>query len=302
MPRRTEAKRLAQAQDALDGALASLGISREDSLSSPRPGEVILTYHPLRDGRWAGFAATTRGVEVNLFKLPPETATEREQSKVLLTPFRSAIKASQSVRVLPYGPLRSVDFHALPFEGGEPLIASHLVVYSLDLPVHSFPASTNGQHVALVVSDPQGNLPEASQEVKVVVDAIRTWGVSWKSVTLQSQKAKSEDVIAALPTADFFHYAGHGVFAGFAGWDSKLPLAEGSRLTLGDVLALRRSPDWIVLSACDTAQTSQEAPGEGIGLANAFLLAGAKGVVAATHRVTDRSTNRLMREPTKIGS
>jgi CHAT domain-containing protein len=103
-------------------------------------------------------------------------------------------------------------------------------------------------------------------------------------------------VLEALPNARLFHYAGHGVFAGFAGWDSELPLAESSRLTLGDVLSLRPPPAWVVLSSCDAGRSSEEAPGEGIGLANAFLLAGSRVVVAATRPVADLSTKDLMLE------
>ena len=75
-----------------------------------------------------------------------------------------------------------------------------------------------------------------------------------------------------------------------------LPLAKQSRLTLSDVLSLPRSPDWIVLSACDAAHTSEEAPGEGVGLANAFLLNGSRVVVAARRLVPDRSAKELMDE------
>jgi cellulose synthase operon protein C len=291
-----EAARLAEARDSLDNALASLGDIGEGSLSPPRLDEVILAYHPLPKGRWAGFAATVRGITVKTFKLPPETATNEELSQILLKPFQAAIAASQYVRVLPYGPLRSVDFHALPFAGGEPLLASHLVVYSLDLPVRSSPALTGGRQMALVVSNPQGNLPAANEEAKVVADAIRTWGPDWRLEALQSRKARSEAVLRELPTTRLFHYAGHGVFAGFAGWDSELPLAGNSRLTLGDVLALQAAPAWIVLSACDAGRSSEEAPGEGIGLANAFLLAGSQAVVASPRRVSDLSAKDLMRE------
>jgi len=103
-------------------------------------------------------------------------------------------------------------------------------------------------------------------------------------------------VLAALPGAGLFHYAGHGIFAGFAGWDSALSLAEDSRLTLGDVLALRPAPAWVVLSSCDAGRSSEQAPGEGIGLANAFLLAGSQAVVAATRPVDDHAARELMRE------
>ncbi|HSS52664.1 MAG TPA: CHAT domain-containing protein, partial [Thermoanaerobaculia bacterium] len=76
----------------------------------------------------------------------------------------------------------------------------------------------------------------------------------------------------------------------------ELPLADQSRLTLSDILALSPTPDSIVLSACDAGRTSEEAPGEGVGLANAFLLAGAREVVAARQVVPDASANELMAE------
>jgi len=103
-------------------------------------------------------------------------------------------------------------------------------------------------------------------------------------------------VRAALPGASLFHYAGHGTFAGFAGWDSVLELADGSSLTLGDLLSLRQAPAWVVLSSCDAGRSSEQAPGEGIGLAHAFLLAGSQAVIAATRKVPDSIARDLLGE------
>jgi hypothetical protein len=290
-------QQLAAARDALDGMLASLGAPEEGRLSPPGPGEVILAYFPLRADKWAGFADTTvRDVEVSTFKLPPGTPTDEELSQALLKPFQAALEASEQVRVLSYGRLRSVSFHALPFDGAGPLLAKHLVVYSLDLPVHAPPALASGQPLALLVSDPLGDLPAARKEARLVANAIRAKNPNWKLQLLPGEEASFEAVRKELPNARLFHYAGHGVFAGFAGWDSELPLAGDSRLTLGDVLALHAAPPWVVLSSCDTALSSAEAPGEGIGLANAFLLAGSQQVVAATSLVTDLSSKDLMSE------
>ncbi len=293
--REAQAARLAAAQDTLDRALASLGPGRlgAANLSPPQRSEVILAYHPLREG-WAGFAATEREIDVATFDLPDGELSDSELAGLLLAPFSRAIRLAERVRVLPYGRLRAVDFHALPFEG-EPLLARHVVVYSLDLPIRLSPALP-ARPMALLVSDPEGDLPAARQEADAVSTAIRGWGSRWSFKPLNGPQAQAGAVRVALPAAGFFHYAGHGVFAGFAGWSSALPLADGSRLTLGDVLALRRAPAWVVLSACDAARSSEEAPGEGIGLANAFLLAGSQAVVAARRPVADRSTRDLMRE------
>lgn len=294
-----EVAKLREAQEALDSALDVLPNAGEDKLSAPAPGEVILAYHPLPEKRWVAFAATAQGIEVATFDLPAPLPTDpADLSRLLLKPssaFRLAIKGSKSVRVLPYGSLRSVDFHALPFDGDRPLLATHLVTYSLDLPVHA-PQPLSGQPTALVVSNPTSDLRTAEGEGKTVVAAIQHWNGRWKPDLLNGPAAQSDRVLRVLPGASFFHYAGHGTFGGFAGWSSELPLANRSRLTLSDVLSLTRTPDWIVLSACDAAHTSEEAPGEGVGLASAFLLAGSKGVVAARQRVPDPSANALMYE------
>jgi cellulose synthase operon protein C len=294
---------LAQAQQDLDRAVAGLGdpLDRgESSLSPPGQGELILAYHPVPKG-WVGFAAHEGDVEVSKFEMaagPP--SDPQAQARLLLAPFRKTIEHAVRIRVLPYGVLRSVDFHALPF-GGEPLLAHHLVVYSLDLPVHPGRPSPapSGRSVALLVSNPQsdqGYLPAAQQEAKTVAEAIGNWGHGWTLKRLDGKEASSSAVSAALLDADLFHFAGHGSFAGFAGWDSALPLADRSRLTLGDVLMLHPVPKWVVLSACDAGRSSEQAPGEGIGLANAFLLAGAQAVIAATRPVVDNDARDLLSE------
>jgi len=295
--------KLAEARKNLDAAMAAFGAPEdqgEGSLSPPRPGEVILAYHPLPQG-WVGFAAHSGGIEVTRFKLLPgalarirPSMSQEDLARVLLAPFRAVLARSGRVRILSYGPLQSVDFHALPL-GAEPLLAHHAVTYSLDLgsrPSTAAPAPP----VALLVADPEGNLPAAHQEADAVGAAIRAWGQGWSLKTLEGPAAGAKAVYPELSGAVLFHFAGHGNFAGFAGWDSALRLAAGSRLTLSDLLALPRAPSWVVLSACDSGHSSEQAPGEGVGLAQAFLLAGSQGVIAATQTVDDRKTRDLIGE------
>lgn len=287
---------LARAQKDLDRAVADLGDPGnhgEGRLAPPRQGEVVLAYHPLPKG-WVGFAAHDQEIEVSIFDLPGSQSDPEVLAEKLLMPFRRILERSERVRVLPYGQLRSVDFHTLPF-GGEPLLARHLVVYGLDLPNHPEPIQVGG-HVALLVADPQGNLPEARKEAAAVGASIRAWKRDWTLKRLDGTAANAKAVRTALPDATLFHYAGHGTFAGFGGWDSVLPLADGTPLTLSDLLALRRAPAWVVLSSCQAGRSSEQAPGEGIGLAHAFLLAGSQAVVAATQDVPDPIARDLMSE------
>jgi CHAT domain-containing protein len=296
------AARLAEARRDLDAAMAAFsppGDRDEGSLSPLRADEVLLLYHPLPQG-WVGFAASARGLDVARITLPPGVFSRRrlrvspaDLSRVLLEPFRSTLAQTERVRVLPYGPLRAVDFHALPLLG-EPLLSRHTVSYSLDLGSRAS-AVLPARPTALLVADSEGNLPAARQEADFVGATIRSWGRGWSLRRLDGQAATGAAVRQALPGSDLFHFAGHGSFAGFAGWESALRLSDGS-LTLSDLLALRRVPPWIVLSACESGHSSEQAPGEGVGIAQAFLLAGAKGVIAATRNVDDRTARDFIAE------
>jgi tetratricopeptide (TPR) repeat protein len=295
---------LDKARKELDLAMAELSDPRtleEGRPSPPAPGEVILAYHPLPQG-WVGFAADSTGIQaVATFDLPENAlAHPRElQSlaalapRLLGPPFEAVIQRARLVRVLPFGPLRLVDFHALPFAQAT-LLAKVPVVYGLDLPTHLSTAPA-GRPVALLVANPENNLPEAEKESKIVADTVRGWGRGWNPERLDNQDASEEAVRQALLGADLFDFAGHGVFEE-SGWDSALLLAAGSRLTPRDLLTLKRVPSWVVLSTCGGGLSSKEAPGEGIGLAQAFLLAGSRAVVASTRPVRDTEARAFVEE------
>jgi CHAT domain-containing protein len=188
---------------------------------------------------------------------------------------------------LPYGWLRAIDFHALPFRG-EPLVASVAVEYALDLPA-ARPAIASG--AALVVSDPTDDLPATRVEAAAV--AVRLRDAGWSVVRVEGRDATSARVRQELPRAALFHYAGHGLFAGHDGIESALPLASGGSLTLGDIFALGATPSRVVLSGCDAARTTESDGAEGLGLAQAFVLAGADFVIAPWRKVDDASAATL---------
>ena len=286
---REQAAREAEADAAkrlLDQAFQVLPRERsQEEPPAPRPGELILAYHPLPHG-WVGFAADGKTVQAQRFELPADLSRLDELASRLLLPFRASIERAKRIRILPGGPLQGIDFPALPF-GGDVLLAKAPVVYGLDLPVSTAPA-VQKRH-ALLVADPRDDLQGARDEVREVLRALKSASQPWISEELKSAEASSEAVRERLSTVDLLHYAGHGSFSGFGGWDSSLLLADKTRLTLGDVLALDdRVPAWVVLSACDTGRSSTEVPVESLGLAHAFLLAGSRAVVASVRPAKDR--------------
>jgi CHAT domain-containing protein len=192
------------------------------------------------------------------------------------------------VRVLPFGALKGVDFHALPFDG-DILLAWRPVVYGLDVqtPVAA-PRQRTGTLRALVLADPRGDLPDARGEARDVGRALGAHGTGWSAEILP--EATDEGALyGRLGGCDLFHYAGHAQSAGAGGWESMLLLAHDTSLTLADLLALPRSPAWVVLSGCDTGRQAGAGSVEVPSLAHAFLLAGARGVIAAVRPIGDRA-------------
>ncbi len=284
-------------QSLLDRAFSVVGdpaVGPADALAPPRDGELLLAYHPLPSG-WVAFAADGRTVGEHRFELPEEVLEQPgELAERLLVPFRDRIEGARRIRILPYGPLREVDFHALPF-AGDVLVAGRPVVYGLDLQARAQPARPPGRR-ALLVADPRDDLPGTRQEAGAVRAALQAQAPPWVVADLASAAATPEAVLHGLAGSDLLHYAGHGTFGGFGGWESGLLLAEPTRLTVSDLFALPRAPAWVVLSGCETGLASAEAPVEGLGLAQVFLLAGSSAVVASVRPVEDRSTLLFVHE------
>lgn len=294
------AREYAQAKRVLDSALTALGsVADQATPAQPRPGELVLAYHPLPSG-WVGFAADGQEVVVTRFELPPAVLGRPAELAGLLlpAPFRARIERAARIRVVPYGTLRAVDFHALPYGGrGHILLERCPVVYGLDLALatHGRSPQAQGMH-ALVVANPtiaRRDLPAAEVEATIVAAALAAQRPAWRVESLRGASATADAVRDALRRAALLHYAGHGSFSGFGGWESELPLAGDTRLILRDLLALGRVPPWVVLSGCDTGKAGLEAPVEGLNLAHAFLLAGSRAVIAATKPVEDRAAQAL---------
>jgi cellulose synthase operon protein C len=282
----------------LDDALETLGSPPAGGpIEPPRAGELLLAFHPLPGG-WVAFAADVNSIAVHPFALDAGLLADPQAlAREVLEPFHDEIERAQRIRILPYGSLRSLDFHALPFTG-DVLLKAKPVIYGLDVPT-KLEASNHGrpgEPRALLVADPNDNLPGALAEVEEVGRAIAAWKPSWPVARLTAAAARADVVRGQLDTLDLFHFSGHGVFEGFGGWDSRLRLADETSVTIGDLLALERAPRWVVLSGCDTGRSGAEARIEGLGIANAFLLAGSRAVVASVRPVDDKTTLRLFAE------
>lgn len=277
-----------QVQESLDRVVALFDAAAATSADLPDAGhgELQIAMFPTDDG-WFALAGDANGTEAVRLGDDPANLDDLALAERLLVPLADRIARAGRVRFLPYGGLRTRDFHALPFRG-DVLLARVSIAYGFDLP--SEPGLDEG--APLIVVDPRGDLPAARRDAEAVSAALRS-ATGRDPMVLADRQATAEAVRDHLD-AVVLHYAGHGVFAGPGGFDSALPLAGGSTLAVGDILTAPRVPRLAVLLGCETARSDAAASAEAVGgLAQAFLAAGSETVVAAMRPVGDTHAARL---------
>ncbi len=289
LARVTEARRVQEAnlRGAIEQAVSSDARHRSIDVPPTLP-DVTLLYRPIRDS-WVGFVVEGGRVSAREIGPPPADTSSEALSAWLLGPFSAELRRAPRVRVLPSSALRGVDFHALLLDG-EPLISRVPVEYSLDLGAAPDPPGAPVE--SLIVSDPSRDLTAARAEGDAIALAL---GAVGSVHVLSGDEATQAAVTEQLTAASIFHYGGHGVFAGRDGWESALALASGERLGVSDVLLLPSAPRLATLSSCFAAQAADEASAEGLGVANAFVLAGSRAVVAPTRAVNDAVAAEMSR-------
>jgi hypothetical protein len=197
--------------------------------------------------------------------------------------------------------------------GGAPLLAHWAVASAPNLEVAMASARTPAapspdrreDHSAasprmLVVANPAvpGDyqfppLPRAEEEAALIATLFDT------PMLLVGERATKTDVIAGIPRAVSVHLAVHGIADARAPGASYLLLrgASGEREPLTAEELLRLDLGWnqlVVLAACESSLRSSTLAASTFGLAEAFLAAGARSVVASGWAVDDAETSRFM--------
>jgi cellulose synthase operon protein C len=257
--------------------------------STPR---VALLVHPLPHSLLL-VASRDSGVE---FREIPG-ALDRERDDEL-----SARIARAAAPLLAGAPRVHLHVHrtlaALPLDRSLAALLGVPIAFAVDAPPRDRGARCGGDRRALLVANPQQNLWAASATARALQRDLARMG--FQVDTLEGPQATRAAVEGHLtdPCTALLQYDGHGVAAaalaehrgpGLAGdrAGDALVLAGGDLLTASDVLGLPRVPPAVVLNGCTTA-----AP-EGLGLAQAFVLAGAEQVVASLGPIAADDAARL---------
>ncbi len=262
--------------EAMDKLLSLRPPPMAETLAQPAAGELWLL--PWRGGG-GGFLIGAHKTEFS--PLPDFSA------RSWLATFGPQLKKAQRWVVLSHGG-DADDLHRASFDD-TPALKHLSVVYGLDLPPLPEPEEPAQ---ALVLADAKGDLPRARREGLEVAQKLEGQGL--RVLHWSADAVTRRAVAQKLSRADWLHVAGHGLFAGDDGLESRLSLADGD-LTLTDILTSTKTPAWVVLSACESALTPKRTRSVGLGLAQAFLVAGSQGVVAADAQVDDAAAAQFSR-------
>ncbi len=179
--------------------------------------------------------------------------------------------------IVPTYAASGVPFLALPSMSDLPQGVS--LAPSLTIASHHSAPKVSPAHRVLAVAFDDGSIPGAVNEARAIA---RVWGD--RASTILGADATTAAVRARAHDASIVHFACHGWCATTSAQASGLRLAD-RWLNRREIRSLRLCADIVVLSACETGPGAVGS--DAVGLASAFLAAGAKGVLASLWPVRD---------------
>ena len=224
----------------------------------------------------------------------------------LLDPLLASMRLSDQLLISPTGPLHGIPFAALEVDG-RPLISQWNVslLPAAESLLQRREARPGARATTLVLGDPiagesEEGLPGSAEEARRVARLVGP------SASLFLGKAASETAFREeAPGSARIHLAAHGRTNSLAPGHSYIQLAPGrgedGRLEAIEIASMSFPAALVVLSGCETGLEGGLSRGsaegdERIGLARAFLAAGAGSVIASLWEVDDRQAQSYIPE------
>ena len=236
-----------------------------------------------------------------------QSSTNSEKSlrslyDIVVGPIADLLHGDQLI-VVPDGPLWLVPYSALS-ESIRICTVPSLTALQL---IAGSPDDNHSKTGALLVGDPclenvtnewgkplYSQLPWAKQEVEMIGEILKIPPFTGKEAT----KAK---VLEGINSVALIHIAAHGrketgeiALAPNPGWRSQIPKEEDYILKMSDVQAVRLKARLVVLSCCHSGRGEVKSEGV-VGMARAFLCAGARSVLVSLWAIDDEATMQFMR-------
>lgn len=200
-------------------------------------------------------------------------------ANVLVEPVLEAV-GDRAVVLTPSGVLAGVPWTLLPGLSGRPVTVAQSATSWLARRTTPLRLATAG-----FVAGPR--VARAEDEV---VAAAKEWP---DATVLVGDRANAAAVSELAASVDVLHVAAHGRHASENAMFSGLQLADGSWFGY-DIDQLRQVPDVVVLSACEVGRSTVRWGDELIGMATAWLHAGARCVIASAAAVNDRAAYEVL--------
>ena len=196
----------------------------------------------------------------------------------------------ERLAIVPHGPLHQVPFQAL-FDGEQYLIDRFEISYAPSATVYALCQERASDHMerALVLGVDDPMIPAATAEARAIVE--RLPGAQARV----GEAATVEALRSEAPGCGTLHLACHGLFRSDNPMFSALRLHDGW-LMAADAMSLDLDGALVTLSACESGRSEVYGGDETLGLARAFLGAGAATLVVSLWLVQDETTAEMMGE------
>ena len=234
----------------------------------------------------------------------------RKLYDIVIGPFTDLLLGDEIIIVLD-GPLCMVPFAAFVDPDSRYLNDSFRIriipsLTSLKL-IKDSPQDYHRQDGALIVGDPcvveitnKRGKPILSQLTHARAEA-RKIGELLNTPPLIGREATKDEVLKQICSVELVHIAAHGdaqtgeiALAPNPGWTSRIPEKEDYILKVADVQAVQLRAKLVVLSCCHSGRGTVTAEGV-VGIARAFLGAGARSVLVSLWAIDDKATLEFMR-------
>ena len=228
---------------------------------------------------------------------------------IVIGPFADLLQGNEII-IVPDGPLCTVPFVAFVDPDSRYLNDSFRIriipsLTSLKL-IKDSPLDYHRQGGALIVGDPcvmavtnKRGKPILSQLTHARVE-VRKIGEILNTSPLIGRGATKDKVLKQICSVELVHIAAHGdprtgeiALAPNPGWTSRISEEEDYILKVADVQAVQLRAKLVVLSCCHSGQGKVTAEGV-VGIARAFLGAGARSVLVSLWAIDDKATMEFM--------
>ena len=237
-----------------------------------------------------------------------QTPALRTLHEIVIGPISDLIQGDELI-IVPEGPLWLAPYAAFVDSNLKHLSESTKIriipsLKSLKL-ILDCPANYHSKNGALLVGDPWvqdvcshqngklQQLPYAKKEVEMIGRILNT-------APLTGTEATKDVVLSQLSSAALVHIAAHGrmetgeiALAPSPTRTSRIPQEEDFLLTMADVLKVKLRAKLVVLSCCHSGRGEIKAEGV-VGIARAFLGAGARSVLVSLWAIDDEATLEFM--------